>query len=824
MRKFTAFILLLMVSALSLQAQNPTGHIKGTIKTNDGQLAPFVSVQIKNKNRGVITDEKGVFNFRRIAPGQYTLLVSLLGYETTEQDVTVTANETTTVAMEIKISNTQLQEVIIKGNQNKFGRKESDQVARLPIKNIENPQVYNVIGKELMKEQVVTTFDDAIKNAPGVNRLWSSTGRPGDGAGFFSIRGFSVQPTMINGIAGLTNGAIDPANIERIETIKGPSGTLFGSSLISFGGLINIVTKRPYENFGGEISYTGGGFGLSRIAADINTPLNDDKTALLRFNGAYHSENSFQDAGFKKSFFLAPSLSYKASDKLSFLVNAEIYNSEGTNATMIFLNRSRPLKATTPKELNMDFNRSYTANDITYKNPTVNIYGQANYKLSDKWTSQTNLSRSVRKSEGYYSYIMFLDQGLKMPDGSNPPVPLPASMQNDTLISRFVYNQNSISTTTGVQQNFIGDFKIGKMRNRLVFGLDYLSQQTTNNHSPYQTFDFVNVTNAKDPRYGQLSRQAVDARLAATVGGQTKNATTNDTYSAYVSDVLNITEKFIAMASVRVDYFDNKGTTDHLTGVKGTGKYNQTSVSPKFGLVYQIVKDKVGVFANYMNGFRNVAPVVNPPQVKVDGNLKPQQANQFEGGVKLDALDHRLSFTVSYYDLLVTNMTRSASMTVENVTYNYTIQDGSQRSKGVELDLAANPVNGLNIVAGYSYNDSKMEKSAVFVLGRRPVTAGPEHLANLWISYTIIGGKAQGLGAGVGGNYASDNKITNDSRTGVFTLPSYAILNASVFYNAKAFRLALKLDNATNKEYFGGWTTVEKQMPRRLAASATFKF
>lgn len=817
MRKFTVLILALVLTAIGSQAQSPAGHIKGIIKTNDGQLAPFVSVQIKNKNRGVITDEQGEFHFRRIAPGQYTLLVSLLGYETTEQAVTVSANETANVNMEIKISNTQLQEVIIKGNQNKFGRKESDQIARLPIKNIENPQVYNVIGKELMKEQVVTTFDDAVKNAPGVNRLWSSTGRPGDGAGFFSIRGFSVQPTMINGIAGLTNGSIDPANIERIETIKGPSGTLFGSSLISFGGLINIVTKRPYEHFGGEISYTGGGFGLSRITADINAPLNKDKSALLRFNGAYHSENSFQDAGFRKSFFLAPSLSYKVNDKLSFLVNAELYNGEGTNTLMVFLNRSRPLIAKTPKELNMDFNRSYTANDITNKTPTVNLYGQATYKISDKWTSQTNLSRSVRKSEGYYSYVMFLDQGQVLLPGQTP-------VQNDTLISRFVYNQNSISTTTGVQQNFIGDFKIGKMRNRVVFGLDYLSQQTTNNHSPYLTFDYVNVTNPKDPRYGQLNRPAVDAKLAATTSGQTRNATTNDTYSAYVSDVLNITEQFIAMASVRVDYFDNKGTNDFITGAKGTGKYNQTSISPKFGLVYQIVKDKVGVFANYMNGFRNVAPVVQPPQVKVDGNMKPQQANQFEGGVKLDALDHRLSFTASYYDLLVTNMTRSASMTVEGVTYNYTIQDGSQRSKGVELDLAANPVSGLNIIAGYSYNDSKMEKSAPFVLGRRPVTAGPEHLANLWISYTITGGKAQGLGAGIGGNYASDNKITNDSRTGVFTLPSYAILNASIFYNAKAYRLALKLDNATNKEYFGGWTTIEKQMPRRLAASATFRF
>jgi iron complex outermembrane receptor protein len=133
---------------------------------------------------------------------------------------------------------------------NKFAQKETDYIARMPLKNLENPQVYNSIGKELLKEQMIVSFDDALKNAPGVNRLWSATGRGGDGAGYFSMRGFAVQPTMVNGVAGQTNGGIDPANIERIESIKGPSGTLFGSSLISFGGLLNIVTKKPYETFG----------------------------------------------------------------------------------------------------------------------------------------------------------------------------------------------------------------------------------------------------------------------------------------------------------------------------------------------------------------------------------------------------------------------------------------------------------------------------------------------------------------------------------------------------------------------------------------------
>ncbi|ACU59612.1 TonB-dependent receptor [Chitinophaga pinensis] len=805
----TLLLMLLAFSPCALFAEDGNGVVKGTVKTTDGKAAAMVSVTLKNTKKSTITDENGAFLLNNVKPGTYTLQVTLLGHGAKEETVIVSSDNTTEINVTLQLSDIQLQEVEVATGRSKFAKKESDYVARLPLKNLENPQVYNVVSKELLQEQVVTNFDDALKNTPGVTKLWSSTGRPTDGAGYFSMRGFSVQPTMINGIPGLTNGGIDPANVERIESIKGPSGTLFGSSYISFGGLLNIVTKKPYETFGGEISYTAGGFGLNRVTADVNAPLNADKTALLRVNAAYHNEGSFQDAGFKKSFFFAPSFSYKASDKLSFLVNAEFYNAESTNALMVFLNRYRPLIAKTPEQLHMDFDRSYTSNDLTHKTPTVNLYGQANYKISDKWTSQTVLSRSSRKSDGYYSYVMFLDMG---PNGSPGP--------NDTLLSRFAYYQNSTTTTTDIQQNFIGDFNIGSLRNRVVFGLDFNDQSTVNNNSAYALFDFVNVTRNDDPRYAQLTKAAVDAKLGGQ--GGTKDGNSAQVYSAYISDVLNITDALSAMASLRVDRFESKGYTDFATNTT-SDKYGQTAVSPKFGLVYQIVKDQVSVFGNYMNGFSNTAPGVRvlPDYTNI---FKPQQANQWEGGVKLDVLNHKVALTASYYDLLVSNMTRQITVEREGTAYNVTIQDGKQKSKGVEFDLIANPLPGLNIVAGYSYNDSKALQIDAEYLNRRPVSAGPANLANAWISYAFTKGAVKGLGLGFGGNYASDNNVTNGLTTGLFTLPSYTILNASVFYNAKSYRLGVKLDNVSNKEYFSGWTTLEKQMPRRLSVNATFRF
>jgi len=461
----------------------------------------------------------------------------------------------------------------------------------------------------------------------------------------------------------------------------------------------------------------------------------------------------------------------------------------------LFLNRTRKLNATNVNELKVDFNRSFTSNDITIKTPTVNLFGQMTYKLSDKWISQTNISRSTRKSDGYYSYVMYILPG-------------------DSLLNRYVSNQNATGYSTSFQQNFIGDFSIGKMRNRMVAGIDVLHLSAQNNSSAYILFDTVNAIRT-DNRYTQLTKAALDARFAQK-NNPTRNTTNSYTYSAYVSNVLNVTDQLMAMMSVRIDRFDNKGTLTHRTNTIA-GAFAQTAVSPKLGLVYQIVKDKLSLFGNYMNGFRNVNAITQP-----DGtvsNFKPQQANQWEGGAKAELLNRKITASLSYYQIYVTNITRP-----DPSRAGFTIQDGNMSSKGFEADVSANPLPGLNLIAGYSFNKSLNDQTDPASNGRRPVTAGPEQLVNFWTSYQFVHGRMKGWGMGIGGNYASENLITNNSVNGVFTLPAYKVLNSTLFYNTSTFRIALKVDNLLNERYFKGWTTVEPQLPRRLSANISFRF
>ncbi|KAF2330327.1 TonB-dependent receptor [Flavobacterium ginsenosidimutans] len=801
-KQISTIFCMLFLFCSNLFAQQNFGKIKGIITTSDGEFAVGVNIILKNSKYGTISNEEGVFEFNRVKPNTYTLEVSLTGYETLEQQVKVAATETTSLNLQLTVSNKQLKEVIITNNRGKAFPKQSTYVSKMPLKNIENPQVYNIVSSELMKEQAITNYEDALKNVPGIQKLWESTGRGGDGGSYYSLRGFEVQANLVNGLPGLTSGSLDPANIERVEVIKGPSGTLFGSSLVSYGGLINTVTKKPYSGFGGEVSYLAGSFGLNRVTADINTPLDDTDNVAFRINAAYQTENSFQDAGFRTSIFVAPALSYKVNEKLSFLINTEFMAEEKTTPSMLFLGRDTPLQFANLADLNYNTDLSFYSNDLPIKNPRYSLQGQMNYKISDQWTSQTVFSRSSSKSRGYYSYIYDNEDGNRD-------------------FALWITKEQSQTATTDIQQNFIGDFKIGNMRNRLVVGLDYFDRNVMFGGSGYG--HLYNVTaqgevrqlDADNPYF--LTQTSVD-QLLSTVPATNYNSK-DATYSAYASDVLNINNKLLVMASLRVDYFDTEGNikTDD-------DNYTQTAFSPKFGVVYQPIEDQLSVFANYMNGFRNIAPSAIYDN---DGNFigsqtfEPEHANQLEFGVKGNLFSDKLTATMSYYDINVANLVTSNPM--------YSAQGGEARSKGFEFDLNAAPLKGLSIIAGYSYNDSKITKgdegNVWLDQGKRPFWAGPKNLVNLWATYKFNEGALENFGIGFGGNYASDNAILDSDVTGKFILPEYTVINGSVFYNSTKYRLSLNVNNITNKDYFnGGWSTVNPQKPRNVVATFAYKF
>ncbi|MDQ6530841.1 TonB-dependent receptor [Flavobacterium sp. LHD-85] len=777
---FTAFLILFLCSETAF-SQSTVGTISGKAVVKDGNYLQGATVRISELNKSTVTDSDGTYQLKNIPFGTYLVEIKLNGYESSPTSVIVDQNNTeVTLDFELAYTSQKLEEVIVSSGGNRFARKESEEVSKMKLKNMENPQVYTIVSKELMKEQVITDYNSAFKNVPGAGIAEvRNQGRTTN-----ISRGFATPQLVRNGVGSFTYNSIDPSNLERIEVIKGPSATLFGSTISSFGGLFNRVTKKPFNFFKGEVSFSAGDWDLNRLTADINTPLNEDKTALFRINTALHSERSFQDAGFNKSFFIAPSFSYEVNERLTLLIDAEFSASKATSPTRLTPYTKADATAHSIEELGIPYNLSFANNTVNYTGQQYNIFAQLKYKISDQWTSQTIVSRTRSSSEGYVVALTMLS--------------------NETLRQQ-VTNQDYPYYGTDIQQNFNGDFKIGKLRNRVVAGLDFYSLRATRNDA------IVNMPalNFRKPgdAYNNFTINKIEPLF---VNATYTNMVSNNerTYSAYVSDVLNVTDRLLVMGGVRADRYINKGVY-YPSRDSIAGNYNQTAFSPRFGAVYQVVKDKVSVFGNYMNGFNNVGGS------DFYGNtFKPNQANQLEGGVKLDF--NKISATFSYYDIKVTNVTRDDPDHV-----NFQIQDGTQLSKGFEAELIANPIKGLNIVAGYTYNDSEYTKANPSINGLRPTTAGSPTTANLWASYRLTEGTASGLGFGFGGIYGSEYYQTNTS-TFKFTIPSYTVLDASVFYDRPKFRLGLKVDNLTNEKY---WSyRLAAQNPTRVTGNITFKF
>ncbi len=793
---------ILFLFLLTQIAFSQSASITGSITDNSKEPLLGVNVILNNTTNGAQTNENGDFKIENVDNGQYTISISYIGYKTKEIAVNISNNTPINLGSIILLEgNEMLNEVIVEASRpNKFSRKKSAYVSKMPLKNIDNSQVYNTITSQLLVSQSVNTFEEALKNAAGISKLWSSTGRSGDGAGYYSSRGFAVQPQLVNGVAGITNGFINPSNVERVEVIKGPSGTLFGSSVTSYGGLINIITKKPYNSTGGEITVSGGSNDFAKVIADVN--ITDGEKVSLRFNTGFQKDNSFQDAGFKKSVFIAPSLTYKVNNNLALNFSYEASNNEQTNETFLFLNRYGTLAFNSIEELGYDTNLSFTNNDVTIENVTQNYRGEIAWKITDNWSSQTLIAGGIAKSNGFYTYLW------NYADYTDPSAPV--GTENFSL---YAQDTDARTKTLNLQQNFTGDFKLGDLQNKLLVGVDYLDSKTIDNSSNWGYLHTINIQG--DLIFGEPEINAQNLNTALSGLGNIDSDVRQNIFGAYISDVINILPSLSIMGSVRYDRFDYQG--DQKTDADDDTEYTQSTWSPKFGIVFQPILNEVSIFANYQNGFSYVNPEYVTDFSTGETFLQSydvEEANQIEFGIKTNLFHNKLETTLSYYNINVDNKYYWATNT----------QDLAINSQGIELELNASPIKNLNIHSGFSYNDSEItdSPSVTGLEGNRYGESGPEITYNLWADYKFL--EKFGIGAGLNGASEYDTMVDYKATTGSFYIPSYTIFNASVYYETDTFRFSIKGNNLSNKTYYSGWSTVTPQQQRVILGAVNYKF
>ncbi|HAI77437.1 MAG TPA: TonB-dependent receptor [Microscillaceae bacterium] len=234
---FTTFLLRTTILAY---AQGSTGGIEGYVKTTDGIPASFVNIILKGSTWGTITNEEGYYRFTEIPEGVYTLQISGIGYQDTEKPVRVLAGNTLQIApFSLEEITEELQEVVVSGSL----REESRADSPIPIE---------IYGRRFFQRNPTACFFESLSLVNGLVPQYNcNVCATGD----IHINGMDGPYTMvlIDGmpiVSGLATvyglNGIPNSMIERVEVVKGPASTMYGSEAV--GGLINITTRSPQKS------------------------------------------------------------------------------------------------------------------------------------------------------------------------------------------------------------------------------------------------------------------------------------------------------------------------------------------------------------------------------------------------------------------------------------------------------------------------------------------------------------------------------------------------------------------------------------------------
>nr|WP_198999865.1 TonB-dependent receptor [Flavobacterium sp. ASV13] len=698
---------------------------------------------------------------------------------------------------------------------------------RSGLKPMDNPQSIQVIGSDVIEQQQAIRLSEVIKNANGV---YVGSARGGAQESFFS-RGYDMSTNNMfkNGFRYNSGSIPDVSGLEKVEFLKGGSALLFGN--VAPGGVLNLVTKTPSFKKGGEISMQMGSYSFYKPSFDFYGPLS--KSIAFRINGSYENSESFRDVVKNERLYVNPSLLFIVNPKTQITVQGDYLTADWTPdfGTGIIGKQILDL----PRNA---FYGSLWSNGNT-KSASASVL--LNHDFNKNWKLNFNSSyQTYNRGQKSTAQLSNLD------DIKTYPIP--------GYWNRGLTQAKNLEQILGDQLSLQGNFNTGSVKHQIFTGADW-----ENSFATAYTYAFnekqVKVNGKFDPNlYDTIylfdfdpstqRNDIPDARATQIAKTETNR------FGAYFQDLISITDKFKVLAGVRWSWQEAEVTTykeiltngvqtvspEKATPVVGSKKLDN-AFSPKFGLIYQPTK-QISLFGSYSSSFT--------PNTGTTADLKPiapSIIDQYEAGIKTDFLSGLFSANFTVYQITNSNLAQTAEFkadgTTPNVDTNVKVLSGETKSKGIEIDVTARPIEGLNIIAGYSYNDMRYTKTSglngSFIEGDR-LARTPANTANLSFFYTLQDGFFKGVSVGAIGNYIGkrtggwNNQYDSTKPNGIWDreipLEGYTTIDVSAGYTWKKISILCKLSNITNELNYTVHEnySVNPIAPRQILTSLRYKF
>jgi len=763
--------------------------ITGTIKSNSGDPISYATISILNTSKATAADQEGKFALP-LPIGKYKIQFTAVGFASKLQEIEV-AEENSPLEILLLESTDVLGEVVVTANKREEDlMRVASSISSLSDKKIEDTRTWGLGGLTALIP----------------NYTYQELGVPFQQVQ--SIRGiqvFSENPAVstyvddVNSMDILANGFAF-TDIERIEVLRGPQGTLFGRN--AMGGVINIITKKPGNTATGFAEVGAGNLGLQRHSLGFKAPILKDKL-FFGVNGLFQSQDGYwkndttgtgatnglangKTVGGEKNLYGNMFLKWLPSERLSLTLNLK-GQKDWSNNTGFFVSQSdRDLALANPDKINLARVGEHERNIMN--NSLVAKYYGSNLTLTSITAYQTiDLSFKDIDFPGFYHSFYQNEIGEKLP-------PQEVFSQEIRINSNI---EDRLSYTAGLY----GFSQVGyEPSTNLAFESPFFPNTYAIFRNKANNFGYAG--------FGELNYQLTE-KLKATAGLRYDYEKREATFNGFGDAV-----------------FSNGTFTQIKSDTTVSGDYS--ALTPKLALSYA-ANGRSTIYMTYTRGFR--AGGVNAQKVpeNVSQTFDPEFSNNYEIGYKTFSSSKKTSLTASAFliqwkDLQFFNLVAPFTYARENV--------GDAQSLGIELELTTIPVKGLQVDGSLGINQTEYQSFDLtrvsFATGEEKTTSiggnslsnAPSHTAFLGTQYTLPMQNEWSLM--IRGEIRSIGEYYTDIQNQILQ-PNYTLVNSRISVNHRNYSLALWGQNLTNERYLA-FGNPDSSFGRNVRTSAPATF
>ncbi|MBK8200154.1 MAG: TonB-dependent siderophore receptor [Acidobacteria bacterium] len=656
---------------------------------------------------------------------------------------------------------------------------------------IETPQSVSVITRDQID---LLAFIDAQQAVRYTSGAFGENYGPDLRYDFVTVRGFTPKQ-YIDGLAAPVSTSIQSVGVdlyafESFDVLKGPASALYGSS--PPGGLYNQVSRRPDQEFGGEIQAKYGTDDYKQIAGTVHGPLSD--TLSYSLTGLYLDREAERDLVSAERTLFAPALTWDITPDTKLTGLAYYQTDEVLGDTNGFL----PVFGT------------LLPNPLGSIDPSTNLGDPNNRYERDQWSFGYELVHDFSDTVSFVSNTKFNDYEEDTPTGIYGGGGLVDADFNGVPDDYRTVQQYNFSYREAVESltsdnRFDFDLDAGGMSHQIIAGVDY---RRVENKADFG-FIFANQIDLFNPVYAPQA--ILEPGYPSAFNDQTLKQT-----GLYVQDHIGLGKLFLTL-SARQDWvtIENNAASTETDQEKFTYRVGGNYVFDNG-------------FAPYVSYATSFEPVLGTDSVTLK-EFDPSEGEQVEAGIKYDARGlpdgYELLLTAAAYQIKQSNLVSTSP----SITPVFGTQLGEVEVNGIEFEAVSRINDSLSINASFSVTDSEVTKSQTpaEVGAELPVT--PENKASLFVDYTVRGGLLSGFGFGGGVRYTSESQgaLPGPFNPVVYAGEESTLFDAIIRYDTESWRFALNGSNIFDEQYVArcsGPAGCTYGAGRQIIATVTRKF